>query len=323
MIKQTDTPQPRPVRLADRGAPLPAYASYGRALLGAAVMALALGTAGALGELAHLRLGLDGTARQALTAVLCGGIAVPLVLWLRRRVDRRPVAGLGLAARGAARSFGLGVLVTGGAAAATFALGTALGMLRWGAVDGPVLARYLLVNALVALALEAVPEELTLRGYAYRNLSARLRRWTAALCTVLLFLAVPAGSTVVQWALAGLLGGPVTAPSFAPAGQDPVSYAVLLVVFGCALLVARITTGSLWTGIALHLTFLTVNRITLDGAARGAGWSAEPLTPDALLLVPGYLLLTAVAFLVLARLRGRRTGWRERDPYGAEADAAG
>jgi hypothetical protein len=37
-------------------------------------------------------------------------------------------------------------------------------------------------------------------------------------------------------------------------------------------------------------------------------------TPDALLLIPGYLLLAAAVFLVLPRLAGRPVGWRERCP---------
>jgi membrane protease YdiL (CAAX protease family) len=48
---------------------------------------------------------------------------------------------------------------------------------------------------------EALPEELTLRGYAYRNLNATLRRWTASLVVVLLFLMVPAFSSLFAAAI--------------------------------------------------------------------------------------------------------------------------
>lgn len=289
----------------------PARTVIGRALLGAVVMAVALGLAGAAGDAAHRWFGLDGTARQALTAAVCCAVAVPAVLVLRRRVDRLPLAGLGLTGAAASlRAFATAVLITGGSAAALFGLGTALGWLRWGSLDPFRLAGYLALNAVIAFALEALPEELTLRGYAYRTLNARFRRRTAFLGALLLFLVTPGLATVVQAAATTLLGGAAAPPGPAPPGEDPVAYLILLACFGAALLIARITTGSLWSAIGLHLTFLTVNRVTLFGDARDAGWSAEATTPDALLLVPGYLALAAVLF----RLTGRRVGWRDRDP---------
>lgn len=288
--------------------------AFVRAGLAMAAMAVGLGTAGAVGETARARFGLDGFMPQLLTAFTCFAITVPLVVLLRTRIDRRSLAGLGLTGRHAVRAFIGGIAVTGGAAAVAFAAGTAFGWLRWGAVDWPTLGMFLLGNTLLALLLEAVPEELAFRGYGYRTLNARLRRWTASLVITGLFLLTPAASSVVQALVSSLLGGPARQPTFAPPGEEPVSYAILLAVFGFTLLVARITTGSLWTCIALHLTFLTVNRVTLFGDSRGAGWSAEPTTPDALVLVPGYLLLTALGFAVLARVRGRHLGWRNRDP---------
>ncbi|MCP2170343.1 CPBP family intramembrane glutamic endopeptidase [Goodfellowiella coeruleoviolacea] len=291
---------------------------WSRAVLGAASMALGLGTAAALSDAAHHRLGVDGLARQALTAVVCVVITASLIVLLRRGVDRRPMAGLGLAWRGGPRAFGLGVLVTGGAAAAVFGLGTAAGWLRWGVVDWPALVTFLLVNSVIAVALEALPEELAFRGYVYRTLSTRLRRWTAALVTTGLFLVTPAAANAVQAAVSTLLGEPAPPVSFAPAGEDPVSYAILLAVFGTTLVVTRVATGSVWTCVALHLTFLTVNRVALFGDVRGAGWSATMTTPDAVLLVPGYLVLTALSFVVLSRIRGRRLGWRERAPEPAD-----
>ncbi|GLW63843.1 hypothetical protein Arub01_20870 [Actinomadura rubrobrunea] len=290
--------------------PRPAPAVIGRAALGMLVMAVALGTASAVDDAAR-RLGLDGTGRRLLTAAVCCAIAVPLILFLRRRVDRLPLDGLGLTGRAeSVRAFATGVLITAGSAAAVFGLGTAAGWVRWGPLDAPRLIAYVAVNAVIALALEALPEELTLRGYAYRTLNARFRRRTAFVGTVALFLVTPGAATVVQAAVSALLGGPVARPGLAPQGEDPVSYLILLAVFGSALLTARITTGSLWSAIGLHLAFLTVNRVTLYGEDRDAGWSAELTTPDAVLLVPGYLLLAAAVF----RLIGRRIGWRERAP---------
>lgn len=82
---------------------------------------------------------------------------------------------------------------------------------------------------------------------------------------------VGAASSVVHAAVGALLGENLPAPSFAPAGEDPIVYAILYPIFGVALLVARITAGSLWASIAMRLTCLTVVRVVVDGAASQAG----------------------------------------------------
>lgn len=284
--------------------------AFARGVLGTCAMSVALGTAGAVGRAAQSSTGMNDTARQVLIAALCPLIAVSLIVLLRRGVDRRPMSGLGFTDWATAlRTFGLGVAVTGGSAAVVFGLGTWAGWFAWGPLDAAKLMQFLLVNAVIALALEAFPEELVFRGYVYGSLDRALRRWTAFLATVLLFCLVGAGSSVVNFAVGTLLGGDPPAPGFAPPGQDPVSYAILFPVFGTVLLIARITTGSLWTSIAVHLTYLTVARIALEGADRDTGWAGEPTTPDALLLVPAFLMLTAVVFLLVKR---RPVGWRER-----------
>ncbi|MGH3898314.1 MAG: CPBP family glutamic-type intramembrane protease [Pseudonocardiaceae bacterium] len=231
---------------------------------------------------------------------------------LRRRLDRRPLAGLGLPGPVAGlRSFTLGTAVTAVTAAAAvlaFVAGTTADWLRWRPVDWSDLLAFLVLNTVLALLLEAVPEELIFRGYIYRSLNGPLRRWTAFLGCVGLFATSGLPVSTVSWAAAWLLGGETSGLSLAPANEDPVAYVTLLVIFGAALLLVRIWTGSLWACVGLHLVFLTANRIVLFGEDREAGWSAELLTPDAVLLVPAYLVLTAVAFLVLARITGRRIG---------------
>jgi len=278
------------------------FGAVAKALVGACVMAVALGTAGAVAQAVHLRTGLAGTPKQALSAVLCLAITVSLIVLLRTRVDRRPLSGLGLTnVVTGLRTFLLGVLVTGGSAAVLLGAGTWAGWLEWGPVTASKLVGFLVVNAVIALALEAVPEELVFRGYVYDTLGQALRRWTAFLGTVALFTFAGASSSVVYAAVGTLLGLDVPAPSFAPVGEDPLAYAILYPVFGAALLIARITTGSLWTSIAMHLTYLTVVRVTLDGTARDAGWSVQLTNPDAVLLVPGFLVLAALVFWLLPK----------------------
>lgn len=293
--------------------------AYGRGLLGALVMAISLGAAVAIGDVVRARFGVTGVELQLLGGIICSALAVSLVVLLRRRLDRRSMEGLGLPGlQESVRTFGLGVLLTGGAAVTVFVLGGALGWVRVGSVSWPVLLGFLGTNTVVAFLYEALPEELTLRGYAYRNLNARLRRWTASLCVVLLFLMVPALSSLVA-AVGTTLGGPVRVPSIAPAGEDPVAYMILLVIFGATLIIARIVTGSLWAAIAVHLTFLTVNRLVLT-SPEDTGWSIGLTTPDAIVLIPAYLVVTAGSFLLLARWQGRRLGWRDRDLQVSEND---
>lgn len=287
--------------------------AFSRGLFGALVMASSLGIASAVGELGHVQLGIDGVTRQLLQAVLCSSLAVPLIIMLRCRIDRQSLAGLGLPSiQESLHTFTLGMGVTIGAASVLFGLGTAMGWIRWSTLNVPIFALFLATTAPIALLYEALPEELTLRGYAYSSLNARLRRWTALVATIVLFLIVPGISTVVHAGVISLLGGTPPMPTIAPRGEDPVAYFILLTVFGATLALARITTDSLWTSVALHLTFLLINRVVLFGAQRDAGWSAELTTPAAILLVPGYAILAALALLVFAKVRGRSIGWRDR-----------
>ncbi|WP_028812753.1 hypothetical protein [Streptomyces flavidovirens] len=62
----------------------------------------------------------------------------------------------------------------------------------------------------------------------------------------------------------------------------------------------------LWAAIGTHLTFLTVNRIVLEGDRRHAGWSVAQLTPDALLLILTYLLVAIAGFALCRRLGQRQ-----------------
>jgi membrane protease YdiL (CAAX protease family) len=288
--------------------------AHGRGVLGMLALAIGLGMASAVGDIGEVRLGMSGTARQALQGLVCSAVTVALIVLLRRRLDRRSLQGLGLpGVRESLRTFGLGVLATAAAAAVVFGLGAAVGWLRLTVVSWSTILGFLVTNTAIAFLFEALPEELALRGYTYRNLNVRLRRWTASILTIALFLLAPGAASVVQAAVMAMVAGRAASIGLTPAGMDPVSYLVLLTVFGAALIAARIATGSLWACIGLHLTFLAVNRTVLAGEV-ATGVSASMATPDAILLIPGYVLLAAGGFLAVARLRGRRIGWRDRNP---------
>ncbi|HEY0692146.1 MAG TPA: CPBP family glutamic-type intramembrane protease [Kribbella sp.] len=270
--------------------------AWARAALGAIVMAIALGTASALGS------ALDAAPTviaRLIPALLCASIAVLLV----KLLHRGSMTSLGLT--GGIGPFLLGIAVTGGSAALLFGLATIADWLAWGPFDLPAVLLFLLTNGVVALLLEALPEELTLRGYTWTALRSSHSGTVAALGTTGLFLLVPGGASVVQAGVGALAGSPAPSPGLAPPGEDPASYLFLLTVFGLTLVAARAATGSLWTSIATHLTFLTVNRLTLYGDQRGAGWSVELVQPDAILLVPAYLLLTALIYRFAIRRTAR------------------
>lgn len=293
-----------------------------RAVLGAGVMAVALGAASVAYSAAD-----DSWPGQLAAALLCTAIAVSLILLLRRRLEHKSLVGLGLV--GGVRPFLVGLAVTGGSAALLFGIGTAAGWLDWGSFDLSTMLLFLLSNAIIAVLLEALPEELTLRGYTWTALRDRHRGLVAALGTTGLFLLVPGAGSVIQAGLGAVVGVSAPRPRFAPPGEDVVSYLILLTVFGLTLIAARTATGSLWTSIATHLTFLTVNRLTLFGDDRNAGWSADLVTPDAVLLIPGYLLLATIVYRLIARqLRPSRTSIRphresERaEPRDARSDGA-
>ncbi|MCD5309516.1 CPBP family intramembrane glutamic endopeptidase [Kineosporia babensis] len=269
---------------------------WGPALLGWCSFVVALATAGFAVEVLEQSVAdPPDLLAKAVPAVIVLAIAVPAVLLVHRR-DRSVLA---LARPGQALT---GILVTFAAAAVVIGPAWLAGWISFTSLDGAALLGFLVVNSLVALALEAVPEELAFRGSVYGSLRGALRpRWAGVVATASFVLAP--GASIALAAAAGKAFGVVTEPvTFAPGGQDPISYAMLLTCFGAVLLLAREATGSIWTAVGLHLSFLTVNRIVFsDDRDTGIGVSAEA---GAELLVLAYLLLAALA---LAGLRRRLT----------------
>ncbi|GAA1597548.1 hypothetical protein GCM10009804_62500 [Kribbella hippodromi] len=288
--------------------------AWGKAAYGAAAMGIALGCAGVVSELVGNRY---------VPAAVCTLVAILLIRPFRRSRELGLTSpseaglrgsGLRVGLRGSGlgsglRGFGFGVLVTGGCAAAVLGAGTLAGWISWGRFHPGDVLVFLITNAVVAILLEAFPEEIALRGHTWTALRSQHRGVIAALGTTFLFLLVPGFSTVVQLTLSRIIGVDSPGLHLAPPGQDPVSYFILLIVFGFTLIAARQATGSLWTSIGTHLTFLTVNRVTIDGAKRNTGWSADLVSPDVLLLIPLYLLLAAIIY---RRMYAARTSGASR-----------
>lgn len=278
-----------------------------RALAAWLAMGVGLGAAGAIGDAG----GLSGWADKGLTAAVCCAVVVTAIVALRRGVDRLPLAGIGVTPLpGGLARFGFGLAVTLGAAALVFGGGAAAGLIGFGAVDVPRLLEFLALNAVIALALEAVPEELAFRGYILTTLNRRLPAWGATVIQIGLFASIMVVVSPAQSLTAMALSGGEFTFSPAPDGTHPVDYLILMVFFGYTLTCARLATGSVWTTIGLHLAFLTANRLTIAGSGRDTGWDVTA-TGGAALLVPVYLGLVVVAFMFIA---GGRIGWRTVRP---------
>ncbi|MBL1100512.1 CPBP family glutamic-type intramembrane protease [Streptomyces coffeae] len=293
--------------------------ALGRALTGGLIMATALGAGTGLGPAAADAVGASGLVARLIPAALVTAVALSLVaVAYRGRSPRRLGFGGPWASAGA---FLTGVGATAAAAALVLGTATAGGLLRWSDPDPGALAGFLASNAVVAFLLEALPEETTLRGYTWTSLRGRFGGTVTALATTAVFLLVPGASTVVEAGAARLVGEDAGPVGIAPDGQNPVDYLILIVVFGLTLVAARtaLVRAPLWTSIGVHLTFLTINRIALEGDKRHAGWYVEHGAGDAGLLVPVYLLVVAAGFA----LWGRRTRRRRREGTAYAADVRG
>ncbi|CAM5450133.1 CPBP family intramembrane metalloprotease OS=Streptomyces alboniger OX=132473 GN=CP975_33065 PE=4 SV=1 [Streptomyces alboniger] len=276
----------------------------GRALAGGLIMALALGSGMALGTPLADAVNASGTGARFVAALPVSLVAAVLIGVVLRR-SRRTWTSIGFGETGASvRALLTGVGITAASAVLVLGVGTAVGLLSWTRPDLSDLAAFVVVNGLVALLLEALPEETTLRGLTWTSLREHRSATAAALGTTLVFMAVPGAASMVAAAIRWLTGGEPVPVRLAPPGQHTADYLILLFLFGLTLVAARtaLHEAPLWTAVGTHLTFLTVNRITLEGQGRNAGWSARQAGPDAVLLVPLYLLVAAAAFVICGRL---------------------
>ncbi|GEK20563.1 CPBP family glutamic-type intramembrane protease [Cellulomonas xylanilytica] len=275
-----------------------------RGVLGWLVLGVGVGVAIGVAEAAGRWLSLGATGEMVLQAVLASALVVPAVVLLRTRADRRSLAGLGLD-RPVAQPVALGLGVALGVGALVWVPAWLLGWVEVGTPDPRALLWFFVVNTVVLLLFEALPEELALRGYTWTTIRDGWRTAAATVITTALF---PFTSLVISsahWATATLLGSAPDAPTVFPAGSDPVAYVVQLVVFGLVLVAARRVPlrGALLVAVAFHVGQLTVNRFVLGGT----GWLPTGVDvtlahPDVILLVLVHLAVSGLVF-VLVRLR--------------------
>lgn len=141
----------------------------------------------------------------------------------------------------------------------------------------------LLINIIFAFFYEALPEELGLRGLIYDVLRYRFSTWLSVLLQTLLFVAVAITVPVIQ----ALIG-------FTPGVSINIFYIILILCFGICLQLLRLWTGSLWTSMGFHLTYLEIMRFATSPDQHGV---APIITYNE--SVPGLAVLISVSTMVI------------------------
>lgn len=267
------------------------------------VFILSLGIANGLSVSGATAYGWPRLTTSLVQAALCTGLTVAGIWCLVRRTGISP-ATVGWHRSGLLRDLATGAVVVLVAASLVLGPARAVGLVTVTAVDPGALVLFLLTTVVVATGLEAFPEELAFRGFTYSTLRLRWSPLLAKIGATVLFVAAPGLSTVVssllEWALAG---GPSPYYAVAPAGEDPAVYVIFLTVWSATLLAARLVTGSIWTGVSAHLMMLIINRLVLSPTS---GVEVRLSHPDAVLVLPAYVLLAGLLFSLLGRRRRRR-----------------
>ncbi len=253
-----------------------------------------------------------------LQAVLMSAIVVPAVVLLRRRLDRRSLASIGLSRR-IGRPIALGVGVGAVTGAVVWVPAGLLGWIRVDGVDLAAFAGFLLLDGVVLALYEAIPEELALRGYMWTNLRDGTGLVVATLLTTALFPAIGVVIESGRWILLTIAGSDTGAFTPVPEGNDAVVYVLQLGLFGLALVAARRIPmeGALLIAMAFHWTQLTVTRVLLDPMGWvSSGWDVAFVEPDAIALVRVHIVLAGLVF-VAVRWRLERRQPELRAPRGA------
>ena len=253
-----------------------------RVLAALCLMAGAVLAAAGFGD----RLG-GGAPLSRAQALLPAGLTTLLVLaglaLLLRGLERRPMApvlGLAPPAR-AARAFVVGLRAWLLPATLAVAVAVAAG---WATVSvaaaWPQALTLLAAQFVIVLLIEAVPEELVLRGYVGAVLAERLRRWPAIIVQALCF----AG-------LAVLLTG----------RTDPTD-ASLFLAMGLVFGYLRELTGTVWTSIGFHVAFQTGMQLFVAGQRGVFSLEAGGMLPLVLLgMVPFAACVALVEVAVALR----------------------
>ena len=277
-------------------------------LLAWIVLGAGLGLAVGIAEAVTQATGGGLLPEVVLQAVLMSALVVPAVVLLRRRLDRRSLAGLGLSRR-IGRPIAVGIGVGAATGAVVWVPAGLLGWIRVDGIDLAAFAGFLLLNGVVLALYEAIPEELALRGYMWTNLRDGTGLVVATLLTTALFPAIGLVIESGRWIVRTLAGSDTGAFTPIPEGGDAIAYVLQLVLFGLALVAARRIPmeGALLVAMAFHWTQLTVTRVLLGGMGwASSGWDVAFVEPDAIALVLVHIVLAGLVFVAVRKRMERR-----------------
>lgn len=224
-------------------------------------------------------------------AALISGLAIPMVILVRRYLDRRAWSGIGLGMSARAwRPFLIGVLA--------FLAPSALGLLialatGWLSLQAHVPMAHILGWAALLVVLvfffEALPEELIFRGYLQRNLTTVMAPWLAAIAQAVLF----AVFGTALW---------VASEGWGVLAERGIMFLAMAVVLG----LLRIQTGSVWTPVGFHLAFQVVAQTVLS---QRVGTDNEPG-----LMIAAIISAFVLGTTVVALLHRTEANWSRPEP---------
>lgn len=224
-----------------------------------------------------------GPARRISSALFVIALTVPMIVVVRRFLDRRPWSTLRLQT---GPSLWRPLLVGVGSFVIPSAIGlgvaSAAGWVRITTDLSPAtLVGAVAFTVVTVLLLEAIPEELIFRGYVYRTLSASI---------------APVRAVLIQAVVFALLG---TTLWVATTGWSViVERGSLFLVMGVVLGIQRLVSGSVWTPIGFHLGFQVVAQSLLTNPAVQTS-SAMVVTVAG--IVPGFIFSVAITRFFIRR----------------------
>ena len=256
------------------------------------------------GDIAEERLLIVGNGRLIVQAVVMSIIVVPIILYLYKLLHKQiGEAEMPSYAIKRVPHFFTGFFFAAGLAITGLVIASALNLIQieaWHVPNDWIGA--LLLNMLIAFFYEALPEELALRGLVFDTLRSRFAAWLSVLMQTFVFLAFSVGISLLQ-------------VMFGMATMDITMIPTLMLhfIFGIALALIRIYTGSLWAAIGFHLGYLAMARFFI----MPAGYGAPPVVTfqemmDGLgtLFIIGVIMFGAI-FILLCLLAIKK--WRRKN----------
>jgi membrane protease YdiL (CAAX protease family) len=230
---------------------------------------------------------IPGFAGQAVGGVLVIAGSIPLVMFLRKRIDHRSMEGIGLARPGAVggllTGFGIGALAMGIVLAVSVAT-HAVHLAKWNPHGlGVALAIGIVGSNLIFFLGVGFTEELLFRGYILQNLGEQMPLW---------------GALLLQSALFGVFHGLQATPV----------QLIEIALGGLMLGLLRIAAGTLWLAIGFHSAWDFVE----DGIVKTRLLPSHG--PELEQTAAGWIVPIVIVLIVVAVLARRRPpfNWSDR-----------